>query len=220
MTEFWESSFRDKQEMWGFEPADSAIEIVDLFRKNGLTKILIPGFGYGRNAQLFNDNGFDVTGIEISKTAIDLAKKHYGDHLNVYHGSVSAMPFDEEIYDGIFCYALIHLLNQSERIKLINDCFNQLRPNGYMVFVAISKSDFQYGAGNEISKDTFETRHGVTLFFYDSDSIEEEFGKFGLIEAVEICEPVLKVENKPSRNFLQITCKKNNWEKPSVSINF
>ena len=208
MTEFWESSFRDKQEMWGFEPADSAIEIVDLFRKNGLTKILIPGFGYGRNAQLFNDNGFDVTGIEISKTAIDLAKKHYGDHLNVYHGSVSAMPFDEEIYDGIFCYALIHLLNQSERIKLINDCFNQLRPNGYMVFVAISKSDFQYGAGNEISKDTFETRHGVTLFFYDSDSIKKEFGKFGLIESKEINEPAMNVDNKPSRKFWQITCKK------------
>ena len=25
MTEFWESSFREKQTMWGFEPADSAI---------------------------------------------------------------------------------------------------------------------------------------------------------------------------------------------------
>ena len=209
MTEFWESSFRDKQEMWGFEPADSAIAIVDLFRKNGLTKILIPGFGYGRNAQLFNDNGFDVTGIEISKTAIDLAKKHYGDHLKVYHGSVSAMPFDQEIYDGIFCYALIHLLNQRERIKLINDSFNQLRPNGYMVFVAISKRDSQYGEGNEISKDTFETKHGVTLYFCDSDSIAKEFGKFGLIEYKEIDEPAMNVENKPSRKFWQIICKNN-----------
>ena len=130
MTEFWESSFRDKQEMWGLEPADSAIAAVDLFRKNGLTKILIPGFGYGRNAQLFNDNGFDVTGIEISETAIDLAKKNYGDHLKIYHGSVSAMPFDNEIYDGIFCYALIHLLSVKDRAKLIEDCYDQLRPNG------------------------------------------------------------------------------------------
>jgi len=208
MTEFWESSFRDKQEMWGFEPADSAIAIVDLFRKNGLTKILIPGFGYGRNAQLFNDNGFDVTGIEISETAIDLAKKNYGDHLKIYHGSVSAMPFDNEIYDGIFCYALIHLLSVKDRAKLIEDCYDQLRPDGYMVFIAISKSDIQYGDGNEISKDTFETRHGVTLFFYDSDSIKKEFGKFGLIESKEINEPAMNVDNKPSRKFWQITCKK------------
>jgi len=208
MTEFWESSFRDKQEMWGLEPADSAIAAVDLFRKNGLTKILIPGFGYGRNAQLFNDNGFDVTGIEISETAIDLAKKNYGDHLKIYHGSVSAMPFDNEIYDGIFCYALIHLLSVKDRAKLIEDCYDQLRPDGYMVFIAISKSDIQYGDGNEISKDTFETRHGVTLFFYDSDSIKKEFGKFGLIESKEINEPAMNVDNKPSRKFWQITCKK------------
>ena len=208
MTEFWESSFRDKQEMWGLEPADSAIAAVDLFRKNGLTKILIPGFGYGRNAQLFNDNGFDVTGIEISETAIDLAKKNYGDHLKIYHGSVSAMPFDNEIYDGIFCYALIHLLSVKDRAKLIEDCSDQLRPDGYMVFIAISKSDIQYGDGNEISKDTFETRHGVTLFFYDSDSIKKEFGKFGLIESKEINEPAMNVDNKPSRKFWQITCKK------------
>ena len=208
MTEFWESSFRDKQEMWGLEPADSAIAAVDLFRKNGLTKILIPGFGYGRNAQLFNDNGFDVTGIEISETAIDLAKKNYGDHLKIYNGSVSAMPFDNEIYDGIFCYALIHLLSVKDRAKLIEDCYDQLRPDGYMVFIAISKSDIQYGDGNEISKDTFETRHGVTLFFYDSDSIKKEFGKFGLIESKEINEPAMNVDNKPSRKFWQITCKK------------
>lgn len=32
MTEFWETSFRDKQEMWGWEPADSAIETLELFK--------------------------------------------------------------------------------------------------------------------------------------------------------------------------------------------
>ena len=31
MTEFWESSFRDKQEMWGMEPADSVVTTLELF---------------------------------------------------------------------------------------------------------------------------------------------------------------------------------------------
>lgn len=208
MAEFWESSFKDKQTMWGFEPADSAIATVDLFRQNGFNKILIPGFGYGRNAKIFTDNGFNVTGIEISETAIDLAKKHYGDNVKVYHGSVSAMPFDQELYDGIFCYALIHLLNAKQRVKLLNDCYNQLRPNGYMVFVAISKNATTYGEGEKLSKDRFQTDHGVKLFFYDSDSIEKEFGKFGLIDAKEINEPAKNIGNKPSQKFWQITCKK------------
>jgi SAM-dependent methyltransferase len=53
-------------------------------KKYGLNKILIAGFGYGRNAKVFTDNGIKVTGIEISETAIDLAKKHYGDNIKVY----------------------------------------------------------------------------------------------------------------------------------------
>ncbi len=67
--------------MWGFKPADSAIETVDLFLKKELHKILIPGFGYARNAKIFSDKGFKVTGIEISETAITLAKKNYGDNV-------------------------------------------------------------------------------------------------------------------------------------------
>ena len=208
MTEFWELSFQDKQTMWGFEPADSARETVDLFQKNGLKKILIPGFGYGRNAKIFTDYGFQVTGIEISETAIDLAKKHYGDHVKVYHGSVRAMPFDQEFYDGIFCYALIHLLNAQERIKLIQDCYQQLIPDGYMVFVAISKKDITYGEGEKLGKDRFLTKHGVKLFFYDLDSIEKEFGKYGLVDAKEINEPTNSMGKKPSQKFWEIICKK------------
>lgn len=33
MMEFWESSFRDKQAIWGFEPADAAVEIAELFQR-------------------------------------------------------------------------------------------------------------------------------------------------------------------------------------------
>ena len=123
MAEFWESSFIEKQTMWGFDPADAAITTAEMFKRNGLSKVLIPGFGYGRNAKIFIDNGLDVTGIEISSTAIELARKHYGDNLNVFHGSVGDMPFNQELYDGIFCYALIHLLNKRERTKFIrNGC--------------------------------------------------------------------------------------------------
>lgn len=118
------------------------------------------------------------------------------------------MPFDQKLYDGIFCYALIHLLNEKERAKLVNDCYNQLRPDGYMVFVAISKNTATYGEGIELSKDRFETKHGVKLFYYDSESVDKEFGNYGLIEAIEIYEPAKNMENKPSQKFWQITCRK------------
>lgn len=79
------------------------------------------------------------------------------------------MPFDRDIYDGIFTYSLLHLLNPDERAKFIDDCHTQLRPGGYMVFISISPEDFRYGQGKEVNKNTFEMPYGVTLFFYDSD---------------------------------------------------
>ena len=197
--EFWESAFHERQEMWGFEPSKSAILTKDFFVQESVKNILIPGIGYGRNAQPFIDNGIAVTGIEISKTAIEIAGKHYGAGLMIHHGSVTDMPFDGSQYDGIFCYALIHLLDSSERVKLIRDCYHQLSENGYMVFTVISKDAHTYGQGKFVSKDRYEMFEGVKMFFYDIESIRAEFDKAGLFEITEI------IENYP---FFLIKCRK------------
>ncbi|HUH27851.1 class I SAM-dependent methyltransferase [Gelidibacter sp.] len=186
MTEFWEEAFKKNQEMWGFEPAISTILVKDFFLAHKVKNVLIPGIGYGRNAQLFRDNGMTVTGIEISKTAIDLAHKHFGTDLYIHHGSVTEMPFDKQLYDGIYCYALIHLLNKKEREKLIRDCFSQLSENGFMVFTTVSKEAPLYGQGTCIDQDRFELFGGVKMFFYDKDSIKEEFGNAGIFEILEV----------------------------------
>lgn len=186
MTEFWEDTFKENQEMWGFSPAKSTMLTADFFVEQKVKNVLIPGIGYGRNAPLFIQNGITVTGIEISKTAIALAQKHFGNDLIIHHGSVTEMPFDNTLYDGIYCYALIHLLNKTDRAKLIQDCFNQLTENGWMVFAAVTKEAPLYGKGNCIDKDRFELAGGLTMFFYDRETIQEEFAKAGLVEITEI----------------------------------
>lgn len=199
MEEFWEEAFRDKQEMWGLKPSTSTVLTKDLFVENKVKSVLIPGIGYGRNAQIFRDNGMSVTGIEISKTAIELANRHFGDDLTIHHGSVNDMPFDNNLYDGVFCYGLIYLLDKIEREKLIKDCYNQLKENGFMVFTAITKKAQTYGQGTYISPDRFQMFGGVNIFFYERKTIEEEFGSFGLFEIINV------QENYP---FYLIKCKK------------
>jgi 2-polyprenyl-3-methyl-5-hydroxy-6-metoxy-1,4-benzoquinol methylase len=199
MAEFWEQAFREKQEMWGFVPAQSAVLTRDFFVQHNVKRVLIPGIGYGRNAQVFTDSGMTVTGIEISETAIQLAQNHFGDDLKIYHASVTEMPFDNTLYDGIFCYALIHLLDANERAKLIKDCFNQLAGDGIMVFTTITKQAKTYEQGTFVSKDRFEMFGGVKMFFYDQQSIMDEFGNAGLFDVSEV------TENYP---FYIIKCKK------------
>ena len=164
MTEFWESHYKEIQSLWGFKPADSAIYATSLFLKNKAKEILIPGIGYGRNAKNFCDNEFNVTGIEISETAIKLAQAKNNLNIKIHHGSVTNMPFDAKKYDGIYCYALIHLLNFNERRKLIRDCYTQLSSNGIMVFVAGSKKMPMYCQGSLLSKDRYKIQKGLKVF--------------------------------------------------------
>jgi len=219
VSEFWEEMFQKIGTPWQFESANSAIYTKNLFAENRFRKILIPGVGYGRNAKAFIDNGFELTGIEISETAIRLAREN-GMNFQIHHGSVSQMPFDDSVYDGIYCYALIHLLNQNERKEFLQNCYNQLRDGGIMVMLTVSKGyEKLYGAGKLISKDRFRIDNGLSVFFYDSESIEKEFGSFGQIEYCEVDEPVKHMSNEEPMRFWRVLCRKHsiNSDRPLIT---
>lgn len=194
--------------MWGFEPAESAIMAKNIFIKEEKRDILIPGIGYGRNAKIFLESGMNVTGIEISQTAINLARTESKLDIPIYLGSVTDMPFDDKLYDGIFNYALIHLLNKYERKKFIVDCYRQLAPEGIMIFSTISKNDSLYGKGKQLSKGRFEKIKGAKLFFFDAESIVHDFKDYGLVDIMEIDEPIKFMPNNPPMKFTVIVCKK------------
>jgi SAM-dependent methyltransferase len=189
MTDYWESRFLAEGAMWGFEPSDSAFRAIDIFKSNGIKSVLIPGMGYGRNAELFIKEGFEVTGIEISESAIKIAKEK-GLDCNIHHGSVTSMPFSDDTYDGIFCYALIHLLNGHERKRFLRECFKQLNFNGLMIFIVATTQNQLYGKGRLLGKNRFEISKGLKVFFYDDEAIQNEFSHFGMIKNQIIKEPV------------------------------
>ncbi len=207
MSDFWEDKFQKIGLLWSFEPADSAIFARNLFAEKGFKSVLIPGVGYGRNAKTFIDNGFEVTGIEISETAIRLAREN-GMDFRIYHGPVKRMPYGKSLYDGIFCYALLHLLNQNDRRQFLKKCFDQLQPGGMMVFIVVSKENKLYGNGRPVSVDRFLIDKGLTVFFYDSATIEKEFSTYGLLEYCEIDEPVKHMPNEEPMKFWRVVCRK------------
>ncbi len=208
MNNFWDKVFEKEKTNWGFEPSDSAILTKDFFLQKKIKNILIPGIGYGRNAKIFHDHGIRVEGIEISKVAIELAKSENGLDLTIYHGSVTNMPFNNKKYDGIFCYALIHLLNKQERKRFIQNCYNQLMPNGYMIFTLASKKAGMFGNGRFLSKDRYEMQKGLNVFFYDSESVRQEFKEYGLLEFNDIDEPIKHLKNEAPLKLIYVKCRK------------
>ena len=174
MTEIWERVFADKQLMWGREPTLSAIFAKDYFVRMGVRDVLIPGVGYGRNAKLFLEHGMSVTGIEISETAIALAREQLGLDIPIHHGSVSNMPFDTRQYDGIFCYGLIYLLDAEGR-GAQPDMLEQLRPRSIDLHRYQRTIHVRQGPEGELVP---IHRHEM---FSTSDSVEREWGH-GIVE--------------------------------------
>src|SRR5690606_15517225 len=189
---------------WGVEPTASARLAGDYFARTGAKQILIPGIGYGRNAKPFLERGMTVTGIEISETAIALARARLALEIPIVHGSVTDMPFDDRMYDGIFCYGLIHLLDAASRDKLIRDCYRQLSPGGHMIFIAISKKAPMYGQGPRLGEDWYERLPNLPMYFYDAESAKREFSPYGVLEISEIDEPSGEGTTLP---FFSVVCK-------------
>jgi SAM-dependent methyltransferase len=204
MTEIWESMFASKRVMWGEGPTRSALIASAYFVAQGARELLIPGVGYGRNAKPFVESGMSVTGIEVSASAIAIARSELGLDFPIHHGSVEAMPFDDREYDGVFCFGLAYLLDAAGRSKFYADCSRQLRPGGSMIFTLISKRAPMYGQGPKLGEDWYERAPGIPMFFYDEASVARELGAYGITEVSEIDEPV----PGGSFPFLNVTCVK------------
>jgi SAM-dependent methyltransferase len=205
--EIWESMFASKHLMWGEEPTSSAVCARDYFASRGARDVLIPGLGYGRNAKPFVDAGMLVTGIEISASAIALARSALGLQFPIHHGSVTDMPYGDDgtSYDSIFCFGLAYLLDAPGRAKFFADCFRQLRPGGAMTFVLISKKAPMYGQGPKLGEDWYERAPGMPMYFYDEASVERELGAYGIVGVSEVDEPVAPGTTFP---FYSVTCVK------------
>lgn len=204
MTNLWESMFAAKRVMWGEAPTLSALLARDAFMARGARDVLIPGVGYGRNAKPFVECGMSVTGIEVSPSAIAMARSELGLYFPIHHGSVEDMPFDASVYDGVFCYGLAYLLDAPGRAKFFADCFRALRPGGSMVFTLVSKTAPMYGQGPKLGEDWYERAPGMPMFFYDEHSITRELGAYGITEVSRIDEPV----QGGSFPFFNVTCVK------------
>jgi SAM-dependent methyltransferase len=188
MNDYWDSRFQAEGRIWGEVPSRTAEYALGLFRRNKVRKILVPGSGYGRNTKVFSTSGFDVTGIEISAVAHELAQT-FDPLSRFYNASVLDMSFDKDSYDAIYCFNVLHLLREEERNLFVQQCIDKVKNNGVMFFTVFSEQEDSYGRGKEVEKNTFESRPGRPAHYFDEDDLREQFKSTELLETGIIDEP-------------------------------
>jgi SAM-dependent methyltransferase len=181
MNSFWEERFNEEGRIWGDTPSRTVEYAIGLFGEAGVHEVLVPGSGYGRNAVAFARAGFLVTGIEISTTAVTLARQNT-QGVRYHHGSVLDMPFDDSMYDGIYCFNVLHLFRKTDRALFLARCKEQLKEKGVMFFVMFSDREPSYGTGRLVEENTFESKPGREVHYYSEEDLVSEFRNFEILE--------------------------------------
>ena len=179
--EYWNKRYSDKGKIWGLEPSNAALHALKLFKRHDIKKVLIPGAGYGRHTKFFSTNGYDVTGIEISEEAVNIAKE-FDPKSKFILGSALNLPFNDETYDAIFCYNFLHLLLEVDRVLLVKKCYNQLNKNGLVYFTMFSEEEESFGKGKMVEKNTFESKPYRPTHYFTRKDLLWHFKDFSVIE--------------------------------------
>lgn len=196
MNNYWDERFRKEGRIWGDVPSKTAIYAKELFLKNNVKTILVPGSGYGRHTEFFASAGFEVSGIEISEEALKIAQKS-NSKIKYYSGSVLNMPFSNDIYDAIFCFNVVHLFRKSERELFLQKCFNQIKEKGVVFFVVFSDKESSFGKGTEVGKNTFESKPGRPVHYFTEEDLKDHFKNHKIIETGSVEDPENHGEEGP-----------------------
>jgi SAM-dependent methyltransferase len=140
-------------------PELAALIAAGFFREN--TKILDVGCGGGLDAIFIAKYGFDVTGVDLSKEAVKIAKNRADDaevQVDWLIGSVFDLPIETETFDFIVDRGLFHVIEDVDRPRYSSEVFRILKPSGCAVI---------RGAGEEVGRDRFNplTEQAIDKFF-------------------------------------------------------
>jgi len=111
--EFWERALKDKNpESVDFSqsrPHDDLRTFCDIYLKRR-ARVLDLGCGEGRNAQFLSEEGCEVHGLDISPSAVVFCRerlKRFNLNGTFRKGEMTAIPYEENYFDGIVCVAAL-----------------------------------------------------------------------------------------------------------------
>jgi SAM-dependent methyltransferase len=151
------------------------------------------GCGAGNYAIYLASLGFDVTGIDISRAAITIARKQAekkGVKCNFLVGDVLS-EFQEipQTFDFAYDWELLHHIFPERRKKYVENVRRLLRPGGKYFSVCFSEKDPGFSGSGKYRR----TPLGTVLYFSSEDELRELFEPYFIIEELKMIETRGKV---------------------------
>jgi SAM-dependent methyltransferase len=141
MKELWDASFQEQIQAHAYNtaPAEAIARNVAYYLRDRQTaglRFLEMGCGAGPNLIWLAERGIEVTGVDISPTALELARRNleragYGHMVTALREApVSSLPFDDESFDGIIESCVFQHLPRPERSRAFMEVGRLLKKGG------------------------------------------------------------------------------------------
>lgn len=201
MKGYWDKRFESKEMVWGEEPSQTVYHATDVFARNNVQTVLVPGSGYGRNTRHLSSH-FSVVGLEFSKSAIEMSKD-WDEKTRMIECSILEPINLETQWDAIYCYNVLHLFLMEDRMKLIRNSMKQLCDQGIMYFTCFSDQDQRNGRGSVLEDNTYEYKEGKAAHFFTEQDLIQHFAGMRVIETGLLDEGITYSETETEKYSLR-----------------
>ncbi|MGD8506705.1 MAG: class I SAM-dependent methyltransferase [Candidatus Bathyarchaeota archaeon] len=201
LTDYFEKLYEGSTCKWGTKPDFILTHFQDLFPK-GL--VLDLGVGEGRNALFLAERGFDVEGIDISKTAVDRClqlAKNRNLSIRAHACDMRELEIPEEKYSLIVTAgASLNFLRKSEIEEIVAKMKTGIKKKGSVYVSVVSTNESLYkklkAEQTPIEENTFYVSHiGSHVHYFTYEEIKQLFQDFQTIIHLQGLE--LDFHNRP-----------------------
>jgi SAM-dependent methyltransferase len=148
-------------------------------------RLLEVGCGIGTDLVRFARGGARVTGIDLSQTAIDLARKNFAlnnlsaEELRVANGE--QLPYPNEAFDAVYGHGVIQYT--ADPAQLIRECYRVLKPGGIGIFMVYNRVSW-LNALSKVMKVALEHEDAPVLKKFSIGEFRELLKPFGKVEII------------------------------------
>ncbi len=133
-------------------------EFTDKFIQHGFHQILDLGCGNGRHVVALAAKGFEVIGLDISKTGLNLTNQ-WLDEVGLQANLIQAdtrqpLPLLDNTFDGLISTQVIHHAYLAEVLLAINEIHRVLKPGG-LAFVTVPCRSRSQRMSSKLEKHTY-----------------------------------------------------------------
>ncbi len=186
----WDSIFRKKGKVF-FKPHEDMRRVIKLMKNDGVNRVLDLGCGSGRHTVLLAKLGFDVYGMDISKSGLRQTRSWLKEsRLKARLKEASCykrFPFKDDFFDAIISVQVI----QHGRIKDVRFCISEiervLKPGG-LVFITVPKPRNKIGTSKHKAVEprtyilTEGEEKGLPHYFYNKSLLRKDFKNFKILD--------------------------------------